>query len=173
MGSKNAHGCHARRTLPDVYFLPVFKGKKITSYTFQLDSKHLSIQVKDPGPLRSWIRRRKNIRFQKRTVSGPHLLLLSIHTKSCLIHQFSSHCLEFLMWFWIVLLEHAPIHLFFIFPRIRRILLGSIPRIRKIFLGIFPRIRKISQNRADPPVTTQQASIATTKAPGYTQLVLL
>ena len=151
LGSRNDHGCHDRRTLPDVYFLPVFKGKKITSYTFQLDSKHLSIQVKDPGPLRSWIRRRKNIRFQKRTVSGPHLLLLSIHTKSCLIHQFSSHCLEFLMWFWIVLLEHAPIHLFF----------------------IFPRIRKISQNRADPPVTTQQASIATTKAPGYTQLVLL
>ena len=30
-------------------FLPVFKGEKLTSYTFQLDSKHLSIQVKDSG----------------------------------------------------------------------------------------------------------------------------
>ena len=58
-----------RRTLPDVYFLPVFKGEKLTPYTFQLDLKHLSIQVKDPGPLRSWIHRRKNIRFPKRTVS--------------------------------------------------------------------------------------------------------
>ena len=73
LGSGNDHGYHDRRTIPVVYFLAVFKGKKITSYTFQLDSKHLSIQVKDPGPLRSWIYRRKNIRFQKRTVSEASL----------------------------------------------------------------------------------------------------
>ena len=30
-----------------------------------------------------------------------------------------------------------------------------------------------SQNNADPPVTTQQARMATTNAPGNTQLVLL
>ena len=63
-------------------FSPVFKGKKISLYTFQLVLKQLSIQVKDPGPLRSWIHRRKDIRFQKRTVSDASPALASNHHKN-------------------------------------------------------------------------------------------
>ena len=34
MGSENAHGCHDRRTLPDVYFFVGFQGEKVNIVYF-------------------------------------------------------------------------------------------------------------------------------------------
>ena len=69
-GSGNAHGCHARRTLPDVYFFAGFQGGKVNIVYFSAGSEAFKYTSQRSGSLWSWIHWRKNIRFQKRTVSG-------------------------------------------------------------------------------------------------------
>ena len=74
-------------------FLPVFKGEKLTSYTFQLDPKHLSIQVKDSGLYGLGSTGGKTSGSRRERFQGLLLLVLPTPTITCLNLKEKGDCL--------------------------------------------------------------------------------
>ena len=70
MESEDAHGCHDRRTLPDVYFLAGYQGEKVNTVYFSAGFEAFKYTSQRSGVFSILSPLAENIRFQKRTVSG-------------------------------------------------------------------------------------------------------
>ena len=69
LGSGNAHGCHDRRTIPDVYFFAGFQGEKVNTVYFSAGFEAFKYTSQRSGAFTVLDPQAENIRFQKRTVS--------------------------------------------------------------------------------------------------------